>query len=89
MEGYCSKVNTLFDDKHYFCIADGEVRFYQDSSKAKLVDSVILCDKTTAEAVGPDRLKLKNFFMRSGKTDAKFTIKFDDALIRDQWMAAI
>ncbi len=89
MQGYCEKVNTLLNDKFFFSIAEGNLQFYRDSSKSKLVDCVVLNNKTVIQDQGEKSLKLTNIFMQSGNQAPKFVLKCDDASIRNEWRSAI
>lgn len=89
MQGYCEKVNTLLNDKFYFSLADGNLQFYRDSSMSKLVDCVVLTNKTVIQDKGEKALKLTNIFMQSGRQAPKFVLKFEDSNIRSQWRSAI
>jgi hypothetical protein len=89
MQGYCEKVNTFFNDKFFVCISDGNLQFYRDSSKSKLVDSVVLNNKTTIHESDDRTLKLTNILLESGGSLPKFSVKFDDQQIRNEWKKAI
>lgn len=89
MQGYCEKVNTLLNDRFYFSIADGNLRFHRDSTKSKLVDCIVLNNKTVLKDKGGKSLELSNIFMESGSSAPKFVMKFDDTNIRSEWRHAI
>jgi hypothetical protein len=89
MQGYCEKVNTLLNDRFYFSIADGNLQFHRDSTKSKLVDCIVLNNKTAIKDKGDKSLELANIFMESGSNVPKYVMKFDDANIRSEWRHAI